>query len=220
MARIGLLCKQIKNEMRYLIPFLFLATTATAQTITFDTLYFERVDGQLFQITRTEFENGSYSQTRYAADSAEVLKLYANEIEREAAKLAEAARQTVTIPAFSAQSIRRNNILNTQIGARPIIDIQNRYEGQFLETASNTVWQLRSPDNSVQEVVFSKTATGQLIYKVGEEPNKPAILFGQIMRLNNYPQSGQTLFLFQLRDRVWQDIDGEYLLRLVNPQRR
>ena len=212
--------------MRYLIPivlgFLFALAciSATAQTITFDTLYFERVDGQLFQITRTEFDNGSYSQTRYAADSAAVLKLYANEIEREAAKLAEAARQTVTIPAFSAQSIRRNNILNTQIGARPIIEIQSRYEGQFLETASNTVWQLRSPDNSVEEVVFSKTATGQLIYKVGEEPNKPAILFGQIMRLNNYPQSGQTLFLFQLRDRVWQDIDGEYLLRLVNPQRR
>jgi hypothetical protein len=201
--------------MRYLIPFLFLATTATAQTITFDTLYFERVNGLMFQVTRTEFD-----QTRYAADSAAVLRVYADEIEREAAKLAEAARQTVTIPAFSAQSIRRNNILNTQIGARPIIDIQNRYEGQFLETASNTVWQLRSPDNSVDEVVFSKTATGQLIYKVGEEPNKPAILFGQIMRLNNYPQSGQTLFLFQLRDRVWQDIDGEYLLRLVNPQRR
>jgi hypothetical protein len=174
----------------------------------------------LFQVTRTEFDNGSYSQTRYAADSAAVLRLYADEIEREAAKLAEAARQTVTIPAFSAQSIRRNNILNTQIGARPIIDIQNRYEGQFLETASNTVWQLRSPDNSVQEVVFSKTATGQLIYKAGEDANKPAILFGQIMRLNNYPQSGQTSFLFQLRDRVWQDIDGEYLLRLINPQRR
>ena len=206
--------------MKYSIIFLFFATTATAQTITFDTLYFERVNGQLFQITRTEFDNGSYSQTRYAADSAEVLKLYANEIEREAAKLAEAARQTVTIPAFSAQSIRRNNILNTQIGARPIIEIQSRYEGQFLETASNTVWQLRSPDNTVEQVTFSKTATGQLIYKVGETPNKPAILFGQIMRLNNYPQSGQTLFLFQLRDRVWQDIDGEYLLRLVNPQRR
>ena len=206
--------------MRYLIPFLFLATTATAQTITFDTLYFERVNGQLFQITRTEFDNGSYSQTRYAADSAAVLRVYADEIEREAAKLAEAARQTVTIPAFSAQSIRRNNILNTQIGARPIIDIQNRYEGQFLETASNTVWQLRSPDNSVQEVTFRKTATGQLIYKVGEDANKPAILFGQIMRLNNYPAAGQALFLFQLRDRVWQDIDGEYLLRLINPQRR
>ena len=206
--------------MRYLIPFLFLATTATAQTITFDTLYFERVNGHLFQITRTEFDNGSYSQTRYAADSAAVLRVYADEIEREAAKLAEAARQTVTIPAFSAQSIRRNNILNTQIGARPIIDIQNRYEGQFLETASNTVWQLRSPDNSVQEVTFSKTATGQLIYKAGEDANKPAILFGQIMRLNNYPSTGQTLFLFQLRDRVWQDIDGEYLLRLINPQRR
>jgi hypothetical protein len=206
--------------MKYSIILLFFASTATAQTVTFDTLYFERVNGQLYQITRTEFDNGSYSQTRYAADSLGVLRVYADEIEREAAKLAEAARQTVTIPAFAAQSIRRNNILNGQIGVRPIIDIQNRYEGQFLETASSTVWQLSAPGKEAETVTFSKTNTGQLLYKVGSDASKPVIVFGQILRLNNYPATGQVLFLFQLRDRVWQDIDGNYLLRLVNPQRR
>lgn len=206
--------------MRYLIPFLFLGTTATAQTITFDTLYFERVNGLMFQVTRTEFDNGSYSQTRYLADSLGILRVYTQEIENDAAKLAEAARQTVRIPQFVAQSIRRQQVLNDAIGVRPIADIQARYEGQFLETATTTVWQLTVNKGTPQDVVFGKTATGQLTFKIGEDAIKPAILLGQIMRFNSYPATGQALFLFQLSQNVWQDIDGNYLLRKVNPQRR
>ena len=201
--------------MKYIIIFLFFATTATAQTVTFDTLYFERVNGQLYQITRTEFDNGSYSQTRYAADSLGVLRVYADEIEREGNALAESARAAIRLPKFVNESIRRNNILNSAIGVRPIIEIQTRYESQFLQTATTTVWQLGE-----QTVTFAKTGTGQLTYKVGSDAVKPAILLGQVMRLNNFPETGQTTVLFQLRPNVWQDIDGVYQLRRVNAQKR
>jgi hypothetical protein len=201
--------------MKYSIIFLFFASTATAQTVTFDTLYFERVNGQLYQITRTEFDNGSYSQTRYAADSLGVLRVYADEIEREGNALAESARSAVRLPQFVVESIRRQNILNSAIGVRPIIEIQTRHESLFLETSTSTVWQLNE-----QTVTFGKTGTGQLTYKVGSDAVKPAILLGQVMRLNNYPATGQTVVLFQLRPNVWQDIDGAYFLRRVNAQRR
>jgi hypothetical protein len=207
--------------MKYLIPILFgflfalACINATAQTVTFDTLYFERVNGQLYQITRTEFDNGSYSQTRYAADSLGVLRVYADEIEREGNALAESARAAVKLPQYVNESIRRQNILNTSLGVRPIIDIQQRHEAQFLQTATSTVWQLGN-----QTVTFGKTGTGQLTFKVGSDAAKPAILLGQVIRLNNFPATGQSVVLFQLRPNVWQDIDDVYQLRRVNLQAR
>jgi hypothetical protein len=221
MEVIGLLCKQIKIKMRYLtILFLFAVFTASAQTITFDTLYFQQEEDKLFQITETRFEDGSYSVTKVATTTEDVLRFYSGDIERLGNQLAASARQTVTIPQYVVASIRRQNILNEAIGVRPIIDIQSKYENVFLDTVSTTIWQLTVNKGTPQDVVFGKTATGQLTFKIGEDAIKPAILLGQIMRFNSYPATGQALFLFQLSQNVWQDIDGNYILRKVNPQRR
>jgi len=206
--------------MRYLtFFFVFAACAAYSQTVTFDTLYFQQEDNKLFQVTETRFEDGSYSVTKVATTTDNVLRFYSGEMERLGNQLAASARETVTIPQYVAASIRRQNILNQAIGVRPITDIQLKYENAFLDTVSSTVWQLIVNKGTPQTVVFGKTATEQLTYKIGNAAVKPVILLGQIMRLNNYPETGQALFLFQLQQNIWQDIDGNYILRKVNLQR-
>ena len=211
--------------MRYLIPILFgflfaiACINATAQTVTFDTLYFERVNGQLYQITRTEFDNGSYSQTRYAADSLGVLRVYADEIEREAAKLAEAARVALSTQVVFNKSVRLNNSLNTSLQVSPLRELQLKYESPFVNTASTTVWRLNTNER-IADVTFTKNATGFLIAKVGADANRTVVLAGQVMRFNNYPTQGAVTFFYKIRDGLWRTLDGNIDIRLVQAVER
>jgi hypothetical protein len=201
--------------MKHVIFLLLAATTATAQTITFDTLYYQQVGDKLFQIAITEYDDGSRTEYRSATTKEQVLQVYARQIETDGINIANAGKDYLQATLVMNTAVRLNNILNASLSVRPIMEIQAKYESPFLDTATTTVWQING-----QAVTFAKTQTGQLTYKVGSDNAKVVVLIGQLLRLNNYPTQGQNQILFQVRPNIWQDIAGNFTLRRVNLQGR
>jgi hypothetical protein len=201
--------------MKHVIILLLAATTATAQTITFDTLYYQQVGDKLFQIAITEYDDGSRTEYRSATTKEQVLQVYARQIETDGINIANAGKDYLQATLVMNTAVRLNNILNASLSVRPIMEIQAKYESPFLDTATTTVWQING-----QAVTFAKTQTGQLTYKVGSDNAKVVVLIGQLLRLNNYPTQGQNQILFQVRPNIWQDISGNFTLRRVNLQGR
>jgi hypothetical protein len=201
--------------MKHVIFLLLAATTATAQTITFDTLYYQQVGDKLFQIAITEYDDGSRTEYRSATTKEQVLQVYARQIETDGINIANAGKDYLQATLVMNTAVRLNNILNASLSVRPIMEIQAKYESPFLETATTTVWQING-----QAVTFAKTQTGPLTYKVGSDNAKVVVLIGQLLRLNNYPTQGQNQILFQVRPNIWQDIAGNFTLRRVNLQGR
>lgn len=207
--------------MKKLISLLLLgfAFQAAAQTVTFDTVYFQTVNGILYQISRVEYDDGSYNENKSSTTSEQVLNIYAGQIETDAANIATAGRLYLSTAKFFNNALRTHNTLNTALQVAPLRALQLKYEEPFIETATTTVWQLQT-EQSTTAVTFNKSGTGQLLIKVGSDANRVVVLAGQLLRIQNYPATGKLTYLLQVRPNVWQDISGEVVLRRVNLTRQ
>lgn len=207
--------------MKHLLTILFIATAlaATSQTVTFDTVYFQTVNGILYQISRVEYDDGSYNENKASTTKEQVLDIYAGQIETDAANIATAGRLYLNTAKFFNNALRTHNTLNTALQVAPLRALQIKYEEPFIDTATTTVWQLQT-EQSTTAVTFSKSGTGQLLIKVGSDANRVVVLAGQLLRIQNYPATGQLTYLLQVRPNVWQDIAGEVVLRRVNLARQ
>lgn len=203
--------------MKQLISLLLLvfAVEVTAQTVTFDTVYFETVNGILYQISRVEYDDGSYNESKSSTTKEQVLDIYAGQIETDAANIATAGRLYLNTAKFFNNALRTHNTLNTALQIAPLRALQLKYEEPFTTSVTSTTWQLQT-EQSTQTATFTKSGTGQLVVKFGSDANRVVVLAGQLLRIQNYPASGQLTYLLQVRPNVWQDIAGEVVLRRVN----
>ena len=101
------------------ILFIALAFTLTAQEVTFDTVYFEQSGDVLYRVSRIEYDNGSYYQSKEAATKEQVLSIYAGTIETDMANLAEAARRLQGTGQLFGKAVRLNNSLTTSLQVSP-----------------------------------------------------------------------------------------------------
>ena len=201
------------------ILFIALAFTLAAQEVTFDTVYFEQTGDVLYRVSRIEYDNGSYYQSKEAATKEQVLSIYAGTIEADMANLAEAARRLQGTGQLFGKAVRLNNSLTTSLQVSPLRELQLKYETPFVNTASTTVWRLNTNER-IADVTFTKNAQGFLIAKVGTDANRTVILAGQVMRFNNYPSQGLVTFFYQIRENLWRTVDGDVEIRLVRAEER
>ena len=201
------------------ILFIALAFTLTAQEVTFDTVYFEQTGDVLYRVSRIEYDNGSYYQSKEAATKEQVLSIYAGTIETDMANLAAAARRLQGTGQLFGKAVRLNNSLTTSLQVSPLRELQLKYETPFTTTASTTVWRLNDGER-IADVSFFKNAAGFLIAKVGTDSNRSVILAGQVMRFNNYPTQGEVTYFYQIRENLWRTVDASVELRLVRAVER
>ncbi len=211
-------------KLRFIISIIIAASllaacAVSAQEITFDTVYFEQSGDVLYRVSRIEYDNGSYYESKEAATKEQVLSIYAGNIESDMANLAESARRTQATQVLFNKAVRLNNSLNSSLQVSPLRELQIKYEGQFMQTASSTVWRLNNGER-IADVTFTKNAAGFLIAKVGTDANRSVILAGQVMRVNNYPAQGGVEFLYFIRDGLWRNLDASVELRLVRAVER
>lgn len=194
--------------------------TTQAQNVVLDTVFFEMVDSTLYQITKVQFDDGSYSESRISTTKEEVLRQYSTAIENDGAKYANAGRIYITAKPFLAQAIKIEKMLNESLGLSPLGLLQTNYENLFMATSTSTTWEL--VDKGVtKQVVFSKhPTTGQLRVKVDSDAFRTVFILGQTMVVRNYPAQGDNLILFMINNRVFKDVENEVTLRNVNLQRR
>lgn len=214
--------------MKYLsiIVFLFITCLSNAQTVTSDTLYFKEVNGVLYQITRTEYDNGSYSESRTATTKQDVSNQYSLAIENDAAKYAEAVRMYFNTKRFYRQALRFNNSLETSLSVSPFDTLQAKYQPVFLNTASETTWKLFTLDvdgktTKETDVTFGvHPTTGKLRVRIGADAFRPLDVMGQMFVLRNFPETGTNTPFFFVRGTTWEDITETYEFRVVRLNRR
>lgn len=211
-------------KLRFIISIIIAASllaacAVTAQEVTFDTVYFEQTGDVLYRVSRIEYDNGSYYQSKEAATKEQVLSIYAGTIETDMANLAEAARRVQGTGQLFGKAVRLNNSLTTSLQVSPLRELQLKYETPFTTSVTSTVWRL-SDGERIADVTFTKNTQGFLIAKVGTDANRTVILAGQVMRFNNYPTQGSVTFFYQIRDNFWRTIDGDVEIRLVRTTER
>jgi len=190
--------------------------TSYAQTVIQDTVYFETVDDVLYQVSRVQYNNGSYSESRIVTVKENVLREYSQAIENDAAKYANAGRIYITVKSFVRQAIKIEKMLGESLGLSPLTLLQATYEPIFLETASSTVWQVVD-NGTTKEATFSKNPnTNQLRVKIGTDPFRQVIVLGQSIIVRNYPVVNEDLILFMINNRVFKSIDDNITLRNAN----
>ena len=201
-------------KLKILFFFAVFASVLQAQEIVFDTVYFQQQGEVLYRVSRVEYDNGSYYESKEAATKEQVLSIYAGTIETDMANLAEAARRAQGTQVLFNKAVRLNNSLNTSLQVSPLRELQLKYETPFTTSVTSTVWRL-SDGERIADVTFTKNASGFLIAKVGTDANRTVVLAGQVMRLNNYPAQGQVEFFYFIRDGLWRTLENTAELRLV-----
>lgn len=195
------------------------ASSLQAQEIVFDTVYFQQQGEVLYRVSRVEYDNGSYYESKEAATKEQVLSIYAGTIETDMANLAESARRAQATQVLFNKAVRLNNSLNTSLQVSPLRELQLKYESPFTTSVTSTVWRLNDGER-IADVTFTKNASGFLIAKVGTDANRTVVLAGQVLRLNNYPSQGQVEFFYFIRDGLWRNLYGSVELRLVRAVER
>jgi len=75
-----------------------------------------------------------------------------------------------------------------------------------------TGWTLKTSGGTAVDIVFSVTAGGQMRHNLGSTPRN-VTLFGDAMRLHNFPSSGITTDLFRIGNGNFVTLDRAYILR-------
>lgn len=193
--------------MKHTITFTFLicAFAMNAQTVTFDTTYFTTVNGTLFATERTELEDGSYTERRYTTDTTRILNTTNRNTLNQTTQFANIARQWQDIRRITSQEIRRGDAIRAQIGINPRSTLIDGYAAEFFDSVAT--WQIIKPGSAATPTTFSLNANGDVRFTDGT--NRTAFVLGELIRINNWPASGDVTILYKASPRLWQTMRND-----------
>jgi hypothetical protein len=105
--------------------------------------------------------------------------------------------------------VRLNNDLKALYNRSPLDTIQAAYSADFLRPG----WTIRENGAVARNIVFSINAAGNFRHKVGSDAAKSAIIFGDVIRLLNYPTTGGTKDFYKIKNGNLVTLDRDYILR-------
>jgi hypothetical protein len=204
--------------MRYilfLLLFLPLFATAQRETVT-DTSYITTTNAKFFETRYIVYDNGESSTTvTLIGDSAAVRDLYANRISTEAAQLNAAAQIVIKRNKTLSELNRLDTYATALLGAArsPLLSIQTAQEWPFY--ANNTGvpgWTLIDASGT-RTVTFDHNTAGLLRYRISTGTRERLIVFGDVIRLRNYPAANSDTELYKLPSGSYTNLDGTVKLR-------
>jgi hypothetical protein len=199
--------------MKYILfLFLFFATTAlNAQNVASDTTYTTNINNQFYEISRVNFNDGTYrEQSKLIGDTASLVNYFENQMFNEFQRLAFRAQELQTADRTANRLIATDLQVTALVGISPLLELQQSQDSALL-VATCTI-------NDVA-ATFSRTVAGKLRVSVG---GSAFVVdhFGQALRLRNYPVTGQTTILYYINDRLWADANRRVLLRVTTSAAR
>jgi len=186
--------------MKKLLFLLLFPAFLQAQTTLIDSTWITNSNGRFFEKRLIRWDNGEDVLTttnlgdtnmvalsfmsRFTAKS----ELWANE-----AQLASSHRREI------GEIIRQSAHLNSIIGRNPLRLIADANKSVYLDSLN------RIRDNRVvRPIKFTQQASGQMRYKVDTFATRNAFVIGNVIRLNNYMNTGQDLDIFKFNgNRFW-----------------
>jgi hypothetical protein len=205
--------------MKHILTFLFLTFTAfttSAQSIIQDSSWMTNSAG-IFTVYRLQtYDNGNTTLTSTkVGDTTAVLNGAINVYRQQGATMASDAVILSANGAKIREIVRQDGQMQTQINKSALnaialqVDTSTIQGQRYFTSAAG--WVLRDAGTTTA-VAFSFGPTGALRYKNGTETVKLAYCLGNVLRLNNYKNSGKALDLYKMPIGVWASIDlGEVL---------
>jgi hypothetical protein len=196
----------IKNLI-FIVALLATFTTAQAQNVTRDTLYTVNSGGQFFEVQRFDYSDGSYSETSKAiGDTVALIDYMELRFYKTAQTYDRLASQLRFAPRDLGRMVQEDAKALAEFGRSPLIELQQQYDSTFL---------LDTYTLNDAPVTFGRTAAGKLRMTQGGA-NYVVDLFGEAMRVRNYPATGKVTILYMMNPALWQDAGADVFLRRIS----
>ena len=191
--------------MRYIfLVALFATFCAQAQNVTRDTLYTVNVNGRFLEVQRFDYEDGSYNErSRVIGDTTALIDYMELRFYKTAQTYDRLASQLRFAPRDLGRMVQEDAAAQAAFGRSPLIELQQQYDSTFL---IDTYTLNDAP------VTFGRTAAGKLRMTQGGV-NYVVDLFGDAMRIRNYPATGKVTVLYAMNPALWQDAGADVFLR-------
>ena len=179
-----------------------------------DSTWISNDSGNFFEnhikIYNTGETDGGYK--RLIGDTAAVVEKFSNAFEQQAERFAQDAKVVSEYPSNIRELIRQDDAIEAMLGISPLRTLLQKQDTVF----TDTTWSIKIEGSGFVPIVFNVNAGGNLRYTVDTFPTKTAILFGNVIRLNNFLGGTWDEILFKQRDGFYTSLDKRLLLRLTN----
>lgn len=195
--------------MKNIIFFLLVPFLGLSQDVTRDTSYLLNSGGNFFNVNRIEYSDGTYNEkSTIVGDTAAVVSLYANQITAAAQQYADAAVIAMRAQSATVQLAKLDSNTVARIGLSPITAVMSSYERDFLEGNWEIVY-----NGTTTAVTFPRLSTNQRIRILPSGGTaRTLLIFGNILRIVNYPISGNNT-LFKVRNGRWENLQRTIILK-------
>lgn len=191
------------KQLTFIIA-LFLALTAQAQNVTRDTLYTVNINGRFLEVQRFDYSDGSYAETSKAiGDTTSLIDYMELRFYKQAQTYDRLASQLRFAPRDFGRMVQEDAKALAEFGRSPLIELQQQYDSTFM---------LDSYELDAKPISARRTAAGKLVFVV-DGVNCAVDLFGDAMRIRNYPATGKVTVLYRITPNAWQDAGAEVFLR-------
>jgi hypothetical protein len=192
--------------MKYNLFFFALLTfaSATAQNVVRDTLFTVNDGGQFFEVQRFDYDNRAYKEeSRLIGDTVALIDYMELRFYKTAQTYDRLASQLRFAPRDLGRMVQEDAKAQAEFGRSPLIELQQQYDSTFL---------LDTYTLNDAAVTFGRTAAGKLRMTQGTT-NYVVDLFGEAMRVRNYPATGKVTILYMMNANLWQDAGADVFLR-------
>lgn len=197
------------SNMKHLI-FLLFPALCFSQDVTRDTSYLVNSSGKFFDISRTEYSDGTYNErSTLIGDTSAVLSAYVNQIINSAKQYSDAAIIAMRAQSATATLLKLDTATIQKIGFSPITSIMSSYEREFLQGS----WEIQNSGSAAVSVTFPRLSSNQRIRMLPSGGTaRTFLIFGNMLRIVNYPVSGNNV-LFKVRNGRWENLTRTIVLR-------
>jgi len=195
--------KQIFSALLLLASF-----AASAQTVTFDTTFYTRESGVLFENVRVEYDNKGITTSKQPVDSAQIITIRQAEVKNWTTDQLSAFRQIQQTQRLFTSAVRADKTLFEQIGVSFVVAIHQESDVDLLKGQWEQV-----VNGAATDIAIRRRADGlSELRPTGGQFRTFRALYG-IIRVSNWPISGVETILYQVSKTRYVDMSGSIVLR-------
>lgn len=192
--------------------FMLASFAASAQNVTFDSTFYTRENGVLFENTRIEYDNKGVTTSKLPVDSARLIVVRQAEVKNWVTTQQTAFRQVQETERLFRSAVRADKTFAEQIGFSFVVAIHQEsdiylLQGEWEQVVNDTVTSLTIRRRSADGLSELRPQGGQF--------RTFRVLF-DIMNVTNWPTSGATTTLYRRNRNSWADLSGRILIRTRN----
>lgn len=174
-----------------------------------DTSYIQKVGNTFFEVITLTYQDGAEMTSKTPiGDTAALVQATRDRITSKAATMAVDVRHVSTFRKSITTLVRESNAVLALTGIDPQKAVQDEYAAPFLISG----WTIKR-DGTTDPVEFTINANGNLRISVNAAATKAVQLFGNALRLKNYPSNGTDTDMYRLQNGVFVNADRTVILR-------